>query len=93
MNDSIELAIQNYAKECGISAADVRNMALGVVAEIEKMKAAETFIDNPEIRTELCVIGLQEHIKQFNKFSGAFKSYKHIRKVVLDGIYNDLTSN
>lgn len=66
--------IQELALECGCSVADMKAMAFGVANEIEAMRSTDYFIEHPEMRVELCVIGLEEFSKKFDHFAAAYQS-------------------
>lgn len=91
INAITQQQINDLAAEGGISAADMKSMALGVAAEIESMRCADYFIANPDMRVELCVIGLEEHAKKFERFASAYRSYPYFRNFVRLGLFDELT--
>lgn len=88
--DSTQQLINEFAAEYGLSAADVKCMAIGTAFEIEKMRSTQVFIDNPEYRVTLCELGIIDHCKKFDLFVSAYKSYDSYRQTVQRFVHHEL---
>jgi hypothetical protein len=83
-------AIANFAKECGISAADMNCLARGVCAELERLKSVDCFIAHEDARADLLSIATEEHCKRFDNFASAYISRPEIRSAVQGFVLADL---
>lgn len=91
MEASTHNAVVALAAECGCSAHDMMSMAVGVAKEIEAMRSVDYFIAHQEMRVELCVIGLEEHAKKFERLASAYRSYPDFRNNVRRAIFHSLS--
>lgn len=82
--------IAQLAKEMNCSYADMQCLAVGVAQSIKADKAADVFINTPEMQIDLCHAYVASEVRKFDCFVSEWLSNPTFKSEFLYGLFNEL---